>query len=101
MPEREMSHNNRLEKDLRPARCARWSRPLSLIRYPSKSYQHKMTTTSSLNQRRVVRAVKRFCPDFRPIRHALGTLGVSAELLPNRLRFSGTWQRITPRQIAN
>jgi len=36
-----------------------------------------MTTTSSLNQRRVVRAVKRFCPDFRPIRHALGTLGVS------------------------
>jgi hypothetical protein len=24
--------NNRLEKDLRPARCARWSRPLSPMR---------------------------------------------------------------------
>ncbi len=24
--------NDRLEKDLRPARCARWSRPLNLIR---------------------------------------------------------------------
>jgi len=36
-----------------------------------------MTTTSSLNQRRVIRAVKRFCPDFQPVRHALETLGVS------------------------
>lgn len=36
-----------------------------------------MTTTSSLNQRRVIRAVKRFCPDFRPVRHALGMLGAS------------------------
>jgi hypothetical protein len=31
-PMRLMQANNRLEKDLRPARFARWSRPLSLIR---------------------------------------------------------------------
>ena len=28
-----------------------------------------------MNQRRVVRALKRFCPDFKPIRDRLATLG--------------------------
>lgn len=30
------SPNNWLEEDLRPARCTRWSRPLSLIRFAKR-----------------------------------------------------------------
>jgi hypothetical protein len=34
------SRNERVEKDLRPARCTRWSRPLSLIRLGARIQPH-------------------------------------------------------------